>query len=403
MIKTDRFKTVLVELLFRKPIKKEEITINNFLIDALTYTSNKYKTRREMIIKEQDLYGANIGFNCYRMGNYYTADIYLNLLDEKYSEKNILDEAFTFLVDTIKNPNVKNGEFDVDTFEIVKKNLEIQLDRIKESGDRFSIVRLFDNMAKDKVLSYHSFGYREDLEQITRASLFEHYNKFFQESILDVFIIGDIDFEKTEQLVRKSLDIETETDSDVPLIVVNDKKIEEKLIVEKDGSEQGKLSIGCYVDSPDEFERDYVSVLYNIILGSGTDSKFFKNIREKHSICYYASSSFSKSDNTLVITSGISPDNLDKMVSLIKKEMNDMTEGNFTEEDIEKAKKAYITGLEEVYDYQSQMISYYFSSHILGSKLPDERKKEITKVTKEDIMEFSKKVHIDTIYMLGGK
>ena len=59
--------------------------------------------------------------------------------------------------------------------------------------------------------------------------------------------------------------------------------------------------------------------------------------------------------------------------------------------------------VEEMYDYPSQIISYYYASEILNSDLPEERKKMVDKVTKEDIISVSKKVRIDTIYLLGGE
>ena len=56
-----------------------------------------------------------------------------------------------------------------------------------------------------------------------------------------------------------------------------------------------------------------------------------------------------------------------------------------------------------MYDYPSQIISYYYASEILNSDLPEERKKMVEKVTKEDIISVSKKIYIDTIYLLGGE
>ena len=39
----------------------------------------------------------------------------------------------------------------------------------------------------------------------------------------------------------------------------------------------------------------------------------------------------------------------------------------------------------------------------LQAKREEARKKEIEKVTKEDIIKFSKKIHMDTIYLLEGE
>ena len=42
LIKTDKFKTIEVRLAFRSPIKKEEITLRNILIDMFVLSSKKY-------------------------------------------------------------------------------------------------------------------------------------------------------------------------------------------------------------------------------------------------------------------------------------------------------------------------------------------------------------------------
>ena len=59
-IKTDKFKSIMVKVSFRRPIKKQEITMRNILCNMLTQSSNNYKTKRQMAIKAQDLYAASI-------------------------------------------------------------------------------------------------------------------------------------------------------------------------------------------------------------------------------------------------------------------------------------------------------------------------------------------------------
>ena len=140
-----------------------------------------------------------------------------------------------------------------------------------------------------------------------------------------------------------------------------------------------------------------------MILGGSSESKLFRNVREKNSLCYYISSNSNKIDNLLFITSGITKNNFDKVIKLIRKEINEIKKGNFTLEEIEKAKIRYISLMDEMYDYPSQIISYYYAAEILNSDLPEERKKMIDKVTKEDIISVSNKIYMDTIYLLGGE
>ena len=119
-------------------------------------------------------------------------------------------------------------------------------------------------------------------------------------------------------------------------------------------------------------------------------------------MCYYISSSSNKVDNLLIISSGIAKNNFKKVLSLIKKEMKNIEQGNFSEEAILQAKIRYNSILDEIYDYPNQIISAYYASIILGVDFPEVRKKKIMEVTKDDIIKLSKKVKMDTIYLLGG-
>ena len=53
LIKTNKFRSITIKVLLKDKLKKEDITRRNFLIDYLTLTSNKYKTRQALALKIQ--------------------------------------------------------------------------------------------------------------------------------------------------------------------------------------------------------------------------------------------------------------------------------------------------------------------------------------------------------------
>ena len=67
-IQTDRFKTITVRVCLRDNIVKEEITLRNFLTTFLTYSTDTYRTKRELVLKAQDLYAVNAYTKSYRAG-----------------------------------------------------------------------------------------------------------------------------------------------------------------------------------------------------------------------------------------------------------------------------------------------------------------------------------------------
>ncbi len=403
MIKTDRFKTVNVQIILSSEVVKEEITKRNFLSDILTYSSKKYKTKRDISIASQDLYAANIYSTSYRLGNYYNTDINLYFLNEKYTEKNMTEKSLDFLSEIIFNPNVDNNKFDSASFNIVKNNMRIQIESIKEDTRKYSMIKMLENMNKKAPYSYHGFGYIEDLENITEENLYEYYKEFLEKSNIDIFVIGDIDFKKIEKLIKEKFKFNVfKKKRKDPVIYHHATKLIPKTVIEKDNINQSKLTIGCKLKGLTDFEKNYVLTLYNIILGGGSESLLFQNVREKNSLCYYITSTSNKVDNLLIISSGISKENFKKTLSLIKKEMKNMNRGKFDDEMLEQAKIRYNSVIDEIYDYPVQIISAYYASEVLKVDFPEIRKQKIMKVTKEDIVAISKKIKMDTIYLLEG-
>ena len=165
---------------------------------------------------------------------------------------------------------------------------------------------------------------------------------------------------------------------------------------------QSILLFGFKLDNITEFERLYTLAVYNSILGGSPDSKLFREVREKNSLCYSISSTYSGINSYEIISAGINKKDYNKAVKLIKKEIKKMALGEFTEEEIKQAQITYIASLKEIEDAPSSMISIYEAHEYLGYDLMPEREKNIVKVTKEDIITLAKKLKLDTIYLLEG-
>ena len=78
-----------------------------------------------------------------------------------------------------------------------------------------------------------------------------------------------------------------------------------------------------------------------------------------------------------------------------------MKTGNFTDEDIENAKKGIISTIKSIDDEQDTEITYFFGQELSGSKVSiDKYIEKIQKVSKEDIIKIANSITINTIYFL---
>lgn len=402
-IKTDRFKTITIRVCLRDKIKKEEITLRNVLASFLTYSTEKYPTKRELALKAQDLYAVNVYTKSYRSGKFNMINFCMSMLNEKYTEKGMLEESIKFLSEIVFHPNFKNDTCFNEAFRYLYDSVANSMKEIKENPTTYSVVRMLEEMDSNMPYGYREFGYMEDLNTLTKDKLIDYYNNVINNSLVDIYVIGNIDSNEIEKLFKNYFSFPTYKRPKELQLIEHDKLSSKiKTVNEKIEGNQSKLSIGCKIGSLTEFERNYVLTVYNMILGGNSESKFFQIIREQNSLAYYVYSSLNKLDSLMIIKAGISKENYQKTIKLIKKLMKEMELGNFTDEHIQVVKENYLSLLKEIEDNETAIIETYLAKDLLNLGNIEERKKEIMKVTKKDIISVAKKIKIDTIFLLEG-
>ncbi len=403
LVSTKKFKTILVKINFKRPLRKEEITKRNFLSDLMIRSTKKYNSERFMAIATENLYGMN--FNSYSVtsGNYSLLSFNAMFLDKKYTEDSIVEEVFDFFHEVLFAPNIQNGKFENKAFSLTKKCMRDELVSIKENPSRLSNSHLYDAIDPDSILAYHSEGYLEDLTKITRENLVSYYEDVLKNDVVDIFIIGDVD-ESIADIILEKLPFQNPKKENGNHYVTDIRERKEvQILKEKSKFTQSRLSLAYNIKEMTPFERNYVSYIYSSILGGGADSKLFRTVREKNSLCYSIGSSVNRIFELLLIRLGLDGKKQEKAVTLIKQCVEDMEKGKFTEEEIEKAKIIYESSLKEVYDNPFNLLNIYVSKEYLQTDDIEKRLEEIKKVGKKELLTFAKKVKLNTIYLLEGK
>ena len=163
---------------------------------------------------------------------------------------------------------------------------------------------------------------------------------------------------------------------------------------------QGKITIGLDLNLDNE-EQKYDAMVYNAILGGTANSKMFQEVREKASLAYSAGSSYIRYKSNIFIKCGIEIKNYEKAMEIIRKQLEDMKNGVFSDEDIENAKKGIVSGIKSIDDEQDTEITYFFGQELTDTKTSIEQYIEkIQKVTKQDIIKVANSISVNTVYFL---
>ena len=401
-IKTNKYKTNLMSVFLTSKLSRDDITKKALILTVLRRGTNNLKTQEEISKKLEELYGASFDCGIDKLGDKHVLKFYVESLNEQYlyQKEDILSQSLNILFDIVFNPLLENGAFKQEYIDEEKQNLRIIIEGQKDNKAAYATQRCIEEMYKEKPYGLYKYGYVEDLEKIDSKNLYETYLNLIKTCKIDIFVSGDFDEKTLEEKVKSNQQISKLEPRKVEYLNEESESSntqEENIVRENMQISQGKLNIGLDVLSDN---KSAVSV-YNAILGGGANSKLFQNVREKASLAYSAGSIYIKPKSKIIIKTGIEHKNYEKALQIIKEQIDDMKNGKFSDEDIQHAKELIIASFKAMQDEQDSEISFYFGREIQKeSKDIDKQIKEVSEVTKQNIVDVANKIKINTIFFL---
>lgn len=403
-IETSKFKTNLLAIMITTELTKENATKNALISLILRRGTANIPTQDEISKKLENMYGANFDCGIDKIGDNQIIKFYLESLSDEYlpEKDSNLKESIRMLLDIVCNPITEENKFKTEYFDAEKEKLKQIIEAKKDNKGMYAFNRCIEEMYKNKPYATYKFGELEELEKITNEELYKYYKELIQECKFDIYISGEkIEEIKTE--IENNENIAKLKPRDAKYITNSLEKpteIKEKTVQESADITQGKLVIGMNIEQKMENSKN-IALIYNAILGGTATSKLFQNVREKASLAYTAGSNYIRQKGNVFIRCGIEIENYEKALEIIKKQIEDMKQGNFTEEELENTKQYIISTIQEIKDEQDTQIAYYFSHELAKTDSSIEKYiNDVRKVTKEQIIEIAKTVKINTIYFL---
>ena len=405
LIKTGKFKTNTIALKFLSPLERETITERSLLPFVLQKGSKKYSDERELRLKLDDLYGAKFSINSSKKGENHVITFVLDFPNERFlpGENNLVEQCLQFLYDILMNPNVSDRQFNERVVEREKETLENKIKAIIDEKIQYANIRLIDEMCKNEKYSIHSHGYLEDLPNISARSLYDTYERMINEDKLDIYVVGDFNQDEMKNQIESVFQLNRQSRHDVVQSTsVEPNEVEE--VLEKQKVQQAKLHIG-YRTGITYRDPDYFALqLFNGVFGGFPHSKLFINVREKHSLAYYAASRLESNKGLLFVYSGIAPEQFEKAKDIILEQHEDIKNGQITEEELEQTKKMLIHQIKETVDRSGGIVELYYQQEINQFDIGlDEIYERIQSVTRDEVINIAHQIKLDTIYLLTAE
>lgn len=404
-INTNKFKTNLIAVFLTTKLNRENVTKNALISSILRRGTNNLPSQEDISKKLEEMYGA--GFDCGldKTGDNQVLKFYIESVNDSFlpnNNSNTLKDSIQILLDIVFNPYIENDAFKEEYLIQEKNNIKQIIEGKIDNKSRYALDRCIEEMYKDQNYGLYKYGYIEDLQDITAKDLYDYYKDLVSKCKIDIFVSGIIDND-LDDIIKNNENINQLEEREgiyQKAELINKTNSEVKEIIENMDVTQGKLVIGMDVNI-DKEELKFDALLYNSILGGSANSKLFQNVREKANLAYVASSSYVRFKNNIFIKCGIEIENYKKAIDIIKEQLKDMENGDFTEDDIQNCKKGIIASIKTIDDEQDTQITFYFGQELSNMPISiDEYIKYVEDVKKEDIVNIAKNVSMNTIYFL---
>lgn len=405
-IEMKKLKTTVAGMYIRRRLCKEDAAKNALIPYVLKSGCKKYPKIQDINAHLDELYGAKMSTGVIKNGDNQVIFFDCETISDKYAPngEKLISGLLDMLFCIAFEPLCENNSFKNEIVEREKNTVKEKIQALIDDKRSYAQLRCTQEMCEGDVFAISKFGEAEDIEKITAAQLYEHYENMITSSQIDIFISGEADIQELSAQVKKYTDSmefsESERAESSKIKPCN----EVKRVTEKMDVTQGKLSIGFTTELTADDEKYPALVVANSIFGAGTHSKLFMNVREKLSLAYYASSMLNKHKGIISVNAGIEFKNFKQAYDEVITQLNELKNGNISDDELNFSISSITNALRGHYDDQRYMQLYALDGLYLGIDTDLQSYIDrILKVTKNDVIEVSSKIKENTVYFLTGK
>ena len=403
-VQSDKFKTGCFSLNLLRPMKKEEAAANALIPSVLLRGSVQHPDIASISAKLDELYGASIGTLIRKKGEVQLVGFYCDYVQDEYVDEPVFAPLMAFLAELLLNPQLENGAFPEAVVDSEKLNLEnAMLSRINDKRT-YAASQLIRTMCAGQPYGIPRIGEPENLKNITAKSLYAHYRDLLATSRVELFYMGSLSPEAVTKVLQAALAELPRAEVFVPVGTTpapQARPVQEK--TERLDVTQGKLSLGFFTDITAKDPRYPALVLAATVFGGGATSKLFTNVREKMSLCYYASASFEKFKGVLSVSSGVEFSKLETAKKEILRQLEACCSGEISDYELESARGYLVSDLKIAMDSPGRLDDFYMGQILLESSATmQDLSDAIARVTKEEAAQAARALRLDTIYELQG-
>ncbi|MEG0779879.1 MAG: pitrilysin family protein [Oscillospiraceae bacterium] len=398
-----KFKTGFLSAQFITPITRETASLNALLPAVLRRGTAGYPDMRSIATALDLLYGARIEYTVRKKGENQCVGFVASLIDDSFAlgGERLLEPVADLLGELICNPVTASGRFLPAFVEGEKENLTDAIASLINDKRDYADLRLLQEMCKDEPYGVSRMGDEKHVEKITPTKLYSHYLDLLSTARLELFYSGSADLERVSAALSSAFStLPRENVREAALTTTRPAPESPRTITEAMDVSQGKLAIGFRCDSRDT----PAMLLANALFGGTSNSKLFLNVREKLSLCYFASSQYHRQKGIVTVSSGIECKNYQRAYDEIMAQLKAVQTGKLEDWELTGARSTILNAFRSMEDSQGRLEDFYLGQVATGqTETPEDLIMQVAETPLERVLAAASSMQLDTVYFLREK
>lgn len=405
-LREEKFKTACFSVSLLSQLNRETASMNALIPFVLRRGTSAFPDMEALSARMEELYGTVIEPIIRRIGEIQCCGFYASFPEDDFLPRGegVLKDTIELTLDLLLSPVTRGGLLLPSYVDSEREKLLDLISARMNNKRSYAVLRCIEEMCCCEDFAVSRYGDEESCRSINYRKLSRHYRTLLQTSPIELFYCGRASLRDVKALLRDHLatlprgEIDTEIGTEIRM---NALEAEPRNTVEEMDVAQANLVIGWRLGECME-DPDFAALyVFNDLFGGSPSSKLFLNVREKLSLCYYASSIIDIRKGLLLVSSGIQLSNLDAAKAEIFAQLEAVCRGDFSEDDLRTAKAGVISDLRSIPDSQGALESFYLSQAVAGADYsPEDLAELVNEVTAEQVTAIAKSVECDQIYLL---
>lgn len=407
-LQTDKFKTGLLSVNLLTRLSRETAAQNALIPSVLRRGTVKSPDMDALAARLDSLYGARLEPTVRKKGEIQCVGFWADFIDEAYlpDGQGLLEDMAALLGEVLLEPRTRGGL-------LLSRYVDSEKDKLLEDirariNDKisYSRYRLTELMCPAEDYAVDVLGTEEEAEAIGYVTLTRRYHELLSSSPMEIFYCGSADPTRVERAVRDALAAMPRGELDRDLgtdIRMNTVEAQPRYFTDDMDVAQGKLAIGYRLGEAMEDPDMAALRVMNAVFGGSVSSKLFMNVREKLSLCYFASSALDLMKGVMAVISGIEVKDHDQALAEIDRQLQAVKDGDISDEELAAARLGLVNDLLSAADSAGALESFWLEQNLLGLEYgPEELAALVEDVTREDVVRAAAGIACDAVYFLRG-